>query len=43
MVSSAEFMDAPWEYVRVEGASHWLMLDRPAHVNRLLVDFLTRN
>lgn len=42
MVSSAGFVDAPWEYVRVEGASHWLMLDRPAHVNRLLVDFLTR-
>lgn len=34
MVCSAGYVDSPWEYVRVEGASHWMMLDRPAHGGR---------
>jgi pimeloyl-ACP methyl ester carboxylesterase len=29
-----------WRYERVEGASHWLQLDRPDRVNELLLDFL---
>lgn len=29
-----------WRYERVEGASHWVMLDRPGEVNELLVDFV---
>ncbi len=41
MVTSAQYVDAAWDYHRVEGASHWLMLDRPQYVARLLVDFLT--
>ncbi len=41
MVASAGFVDAPFRYERVEGASHWLMLDRPEYVSGLLVDFLT--
>ena len=40
MTASAEFVKAPWRYERVEGASHWLMLDRPDVVNRLLVEYL---
>jgi pimeloyl-ACP methyl ester carboxylesterase len=42
MVGSAAYMDAPWEYRRVEGASHWLMLDCPQHIAELLVEYLTR-
>jgi pimeloyl-ACP methyl ester carboxylesterase len=39
MMGSADFMDAPWRYERLEGASHWLMLDRPEAINELLLDF----
>jgi pimeloyl-ACP methyl ester carboxylesterase len=40
MVGSAPWVEGGWRYERVEGASHWLQLDRPDHVNRLLLDFL---
>jgi pimeloyl-ACP methyl ester carboxylesterase len=26
---------------RIEGASHWMVLDRPEQVNELLLDWLT--
>lgn len=42
MVGSAAYMDAAWEYQRIEGASHWFMLDRPQHVSRMLVDYLSK-
>jgi pimeloyl-ACP methyl ester carboxylesterase len=41
MARSAEFVAGPWRYERVEGASHWLQLDRPEELNRLILDFLT--
>lgn len=40
MIRSADFVDAPWRYERIEGASHWIPLDVPARVNQLLLDFL---
>lgn len=40
MIGSAAYMDAEWRYLRIEGASHWLMLDRPAAVTSALLDFL---
>lgn len=40
MTDSRRFVDAPWRYIRVAGASHWLQLDAPEQVNRLLLDFL---
>ena len=43
MMGSAQFMDAPWRYERVEGATHWLMLDRPEAINELLLDFFDQN
>jgi pimeloyl-ACP methyl ester carboxylesterase len=39
--NSREKVVGPWKYVRMEGASHWLMLDRPAEFNRLLIDFVS--
>ena len=39
MRESARFVDGPFRYERLD-AGHWLMLDRPDEVNRLLVDFL---
>lgn len=43
MIGSAQYMDAPWEYVRLEGGSHWFMLDRGPDVARLFVDWLARH
>lgn len=37
--NSDTMIDASWEYHLVEDASHWLMLDRPETVNRLLIAF----
>ncbi len=33
-------IDGPWTYHLVEDSSHWMMLDQPETVNRLLIDFL---
>jgi pimeloyl-ACP methyl ester carboxylesterase len=40
MVQSAEHVTGPWRYERIDGASHWLQLDAPEHVNALLMEFL---
>jgi pimeloyl-ACP methyl ester carboxylesterase len=40
MLGSHQSVSGPWRYERVEGASHWLQLDRPDELNRLLVGFL---
>jgi pimeloyl-ACP methyl ester carboxylesterase len=40
VIGSAPYVSGSWRYERVEGASHWMQLDRPEHVNRLLLDFL---
>jgi pimeloyl-ACP methyl ester carboxylesterase len=42
MVDSAAHVAGPWRYERVDGAGHWLQLDAPDEVSRLLVDFLPR-
>jgi pimeloyl-ACP methyl ester carboxylesterase len=40
MLRSAEYVTGGWRYERVDGAGHWLQLDRPDRVNELLLDFL---
>lgn len=40
MLDSARWVAGPWRYVRLEGLSHWMQLDAPATVNRLLIDLL---
>jgi pimeloyl-ACP methyl ester carboxylesterase len=40
MVNSSEGVAGPWRYERVDGVGHWLQLEAPDAVNRLLVDFL---
>lgn len=40
VTGSTEQVTGPWRYERVTDASHWLMVDRPARVNELLVGFL---
>ncbi len=32
-------VSGPWRYERIEDAGHWFMLEQPATVNRLLLDF----
>ncbi len=40
MVRSQAHVTGPWRYERIEGASHWLQLDQPQRLNRLLLEFL---
>jgi len=37
MIASAAYVDAPWTYERIDGASHWLQADAPAALAALLV------
>jgi pimeloyl-ACP methyl ester carboxylesterase len=40
MVHSENYVAGPWRYERLEGAGHWMQLEMPDEVNRLLIDFL---
>jgi pimeloyl-ACP methyl ester carboxylesterase len=40
MTGSASVVKGPWRYERIDGAGHWMQLEVPATLNRLLVDFL---
>lgn len=40
MVSSGEYVTGPWSYERLDGAGHWMQLDAPHHVDKLLLEFL---
>lgn len=41
MVRSSGSVAGPWRYERIEGPGHWMQLEAPEEVNRLLIDFLT--
>ena len=40
MKGSEQYVAGPWRYERLEGAGHWMQLEAPEEVNRLLLDFL---
>jgi len=40
---SEHMMDNTWEYHLVKDSSHWVMLDQPDEINRLLLGFLDRH
>jgi pimeloyl-ACP methyl ester carboxylesterase len=40
MTDSARFVTGPWRYERLDGPGHWMPLEAPDDVNRLLLDFL---
>lgn len=42
MRSSGDRIKGPFEYARIEGASHWMMVDKPAEINARLLAFLKR-
>jgi pimeloyl-ACP methyl ester carboxylesterase len=41
LLGSSAHVTGPWRYERIEGAGHWLQLDAPNRVNKLLLDFLS--
>ncbi len=40
MTRSAGNVAGPWRYERLEGPGHWMQIEAPDAVNRLLIDFL---
>jgi pimeloyl-ACP methyl ester carboxylesterase len=42
MRTSGERIRGSFQYEKIAGASHWLMLDKPAELNRLLLAFLKK-
>jgi pimeloyl-ACP methyl ester carboxylesterase len=40
MTRSADHVAGPWRYERLDGPGHWMQLEAPDAVNRLLIDFL---
>jgi pimeloyl-ACP methyl ester carboxylesterase len=40
MTGSSMFVEADWQYRRLEGPGHWMQLEAPDQVNGLLLDFL---
>jgi pimeloyl-ACP methyl ester carboxylesterase len=38
MSTAGRYVEADWQFERIAGASHWMMLDRPQHLNRLLLN-----
>jgi pimeloyl-ACP methyl ester carboxylesterase len=40
MTNSAQSVAGPWRYERLDGPGHWMQLEAPDDVNRLLIDFL---
>ncbi|HEY7172938.1 MAG TPA: alpha/beta hydrolase [Vicinamibacterales bacterium] len=42
MKTSGERIKGPFKYERISNASHWLMLDQPEALNKLLLSFLVK-
>jgi pimeloyl-ACP methyl ester carboxylesterase len=40
MAGSGEYVAGPWRYERIEDLGHWMQVEAPDEVNRLLLDFL---
>ncbi len=40
MTGSGAFVTGPWRYERLEGVGHWMTVEAPDEVSRLLLDFL---
>jgi pimeloyl-ACP methyl ester carboxylesterase len=40
MTGSEKNVRGSWRYERLEGVGHWMQLEAPDEVNRLLLDFL---
>ena len=40
MTGSKKYVSGSFRYERIEDAGHWMQLEAPEEVNRLLLDFL---
>ena len=40
MSGSSAFVEAEWEYRRLEGPGHWMQIEAPDEVNRVLLEYL---
>jgi pimeloyl-ACP methyl ester carboxylesterase len=40
MTASEQYVTGPWSYARITGAGHWIPLDAPDTLNKLLLEFL---
>jgi pimeloyl-ACP methyl ester carboxylesterase len=40
MKMSSRFVNGPWRYEQIEGASHWIPLDAPNRLNQLLIEWM---
>jgi pimeloyl-ACP methyl ester carboxylesterase len=40
MVNSGRYVHGPWRYERIDDAGHWIPIDAPDQLNKLLLDFL---
>jgi pimeloyl-ACP methyl ester carboxylesterase len=40
MRDSGAYVEGPWRYEQIDGASHWIPLDAPDRLNELLLDWL---
>jgi pimeloyl-ACP methyl ester carboxylesterase len=40
MTGSPAYLDGPWRYERIEGAGHWMQLEQPDTMSKLLLGFL---
>lgn len=43
IAESERFVGAEWRFEQIDEAGHWLMLDQPDKVNRLLLDWIERH
>lgn len=42
MINSAAFVDANWQYERIEGGSHWVPVDEPEKLSNLIIDYFKK-
>ena len=40
MKLSTLYVDASWRYERIDNSSHWIQMDAPERLNKLLIDYL---
>ena len=43
MINSAAFVDATWQYERIENASHWIPVDEPEILSKLIIRYYQKN
>jgi pimeloyl-ACP methyl ester carboxylesterase len=41
MTGSERYVDGPWRYERLEGPGHWMQLEAPEELNRILLEWLS--